>query len=314
MSPAHRRLLQRAVPVVVSLGLLGFLVTKFDIREILSEVDAHAAAVLLPCVLLWGAVTLGLEAVTLYRLFPARPASFTLGTAARIKCASYMLGIIHLALGGAGLTVLLRRSTGVTLGKAAGLVLLIMLTDLVVTLSAGVLGALFSAKGAAALGVGLLAAIAAAIAAIVLGVAVLRAPGRLGPLEAIRSLSVLVALRETPLARLIELALLRCVFVACFLAVGSSAFFAFDIPAPIPRMVAGMAFLALVGALPIAVSGLGTVQAASVYLFSDLAPAKTILAMSLVLSFSLTGLRLLMGLTFAREYAREAMAGAQEAA
>jgi hypothetical protein len=36
--------------------------------------------------------------------------------------------------------------------------------------------------------------------------------------------------------------------------------------------------------------------------------------MSLVLSFSLTSLRLLMGLAFAREFAREALAGAQEAA
>jgi hypothetical protein len=310
VTPA-RRLLQRALPVVVSLGLLGWLLASFDIRAILGAVDARVAAVLLPCVLVWGSVTLGLEAVSLYRLFPARPASFTLGTAARIKCASYMLGIIHLALGGAGLTVLLRRSTGVTLGKAAGLVLLIMLTDLVVTLSFGVLGAGFSAKAAAALPVGLLAAIAGAI---VLGVALLRAPVRMGPLEAIRSLSVFVALRETPLPRLLELLALRCLFVSCFLAIGGAAFVAFGIPAPIPRVIVGMAVLAVVGALPIAVSGLGTGQLAAVYLFRDLAPAETIIAMSLVLSFSLTGLRLLMGLTFAREFAREAMAEAQEAA
>ena len=310
MTPA-RRLLQRTLPVVVSLGLLGWLLASFDIRAILSAVDARVAAVLLPCVLVWGTVTLGLEAVSIYRLFPARPASFTLGTAARIKCASYMLGIIHLALGGAGLTVLLRKSTGVTLGKAAGLVVLIMLTDLVVTLSFGVLGAAFSAQAAAALPVGLLAAIAGAI---VLGVVLLRAPGRLGRLEAIRSLSVFVALRETPLPRLLELLALRCLFVACFLAIGGAAFIAFDIPAPIPRVIVGMAVLAVVGALPIAVSGLGTGQLAAVYLFRDLAPPETIIAMSLVLSFCLTGLRLSMGLTFAREFAREAMAEAQEAA
>jgi uncharacterized membrane protein YbhN (UPF0104 family) len=313
VTPA-RRLLQRTLPAVVSLGLLGWLLASFDIRAILGAVDARVAGVLLPCVLVWGTVTLGLEAVSIYRLIPARPASFTLGTAARIKCASYMLGIIHLTLGGAGLTVLLRRSTGVTLGRAAGLVVLIMLTDLVVTLSAGVLGAAFSPQAAAALGVGLLAAIVAGIAGIVVGVALLRAPGRLGPIEAIRSLSVFVVLRETPLARLLELAALRIVFVSCFLAIGGAAFVAFDIPAPIPRVIIGMAILALVGALPIAVSGLGTGQVAAVYLFRDLAPPETIIAMSLVLSFSLTGLRLLMGLTFAREFAREAMAEAQEAA
>ena len=123
-----------------------------------------------------------------------------------------------------------------------------------------------------------------------------------------------VALRQTPLARLLELAALRCVFVACFIAIGGAAFVAFDIDAGIARIVVGMAILAVVGALPIAVSGLGTGQVAAVYLFRDLAPAETILAMSLVLTFSLTSLRLLMGLTFAREFARQALAGAREVA
>jgi uncharacterized membrane protein YbhN (UPF0104 family) len=241
----------------------------------------------------------------------ARPSSFTLGTAARIKCASYLLGIIHLTLGGAGLAVLLRQRTGITLGQSAGVVLLIMLTDLVITLSAGALGATFSEAAASALPVGLLALMAAAL---IFGVAILRAPGSLGPIERIRSLSVFVALRQTPVARLLELVALRCVFVACFIAIGGAAFVAFDIQAGIPRIVVGMAILAVVGALPIAVSGLGTGQVAAVYLFRDLAPAETILAMSLVLTFSLTSLRLLMGLTFAREFARQALAGAREAA
>jgi uncharacterized membrane protein YbhN (UPF0104 family) len=306
-----RQLLQRALPPIVSLGLLAWLLASFDLRAIVGALDARVGLVLPPCVLLWGTTTLALEALSIHRMVPAPPASFTIWTAARIKCASYLLGIIHLALGGAGLTVLLRRATGVTLGRAAGVVVLIMLTDLVVTLSFGVLGAAYSTTAAEALPVGLLASLAGGI---VLAVALLRAPGSMGPIERIRSLSVFVALRETPLARLLELLLLRCVFVACFLAIGGAAFVAFDIPAPIPRIIVGMAILAVVGALPIAVSGLGTGQVAAVYLFRDLAPPETIIAMSLVLSFSLTSLRLLMGLTFAREFARQALAGAQEAA
>ena len=220
-------------------------------------------------------------------------------------------GIIHLTLGGAGLAVLLRQRTGITLGRSAGVVLMIMLTDLVITLAAGALGASFSQAAASALPVGLIAVIAAAL---VFGFGILRAPGSLGPIERIRSLSVFVALRQTPLARLLELVVLRCAFVACFIAIGGAAFVAFDIDAGIARIVVGMAILAVVGALPIAVSGLGTGQVAAVYLFRDLAPAETILAMSLVLTFSLTSLRLLMGLTFAREFARQALAGAREAA
>ena len=54
-------------------------------------------------------------------------------------------------------------------------------------------------------------------------------------------------------------------------------------------------------------SWLGTSQAAFVYLFADDAPAERLLAMSLVLSFGIIGLRAAMGLCFARELTREAL-------
>jgi hypothetical protein len=295
----------------VSLALLAWVLARFDRRAILAAVDAQVAVVLVPSVLVWGATTLALEALSIYRVLVAPPASFTIGTAARIKCASYLLGIIHLTLGGAGLAVLLRQRTGITLGESAGVVLLLMLIDLVITLCAGVIGASFSEAAAAALPVGALALIAAGL---VFGVALLRIPGSLGPIERIRALPVFVALRMITLPRLVQLVVLRTVFVSCFIAVGAAAFVAFGIEASASRIIVGMAILAVVGALPIAVSGLGTGQIAAVFLFRDLAPAETILAMSLVLTFSLTSLRLLMGLTFAREFARQALAGAREAA
>jgi uncharacterized membrane protein YbhN (UPF0104 family) len=256
-------------------------------------------------------VTLVLEAFSIRRLLPAPPASFTIWTAARIKCASYLLAIINYTLGGAGLAVLLRQRTGRPLAEAAGLVLLIALTDLVVTLLVGSLGAVFAQAGGPVLRVGVIAVIAAVL---VFAVALLRVPGSLGPIERIRSLAVFAALRDTPLPRLCELVVLRCLFSACFISVSGAAFFAFGIQPGIPRLVAGMMILAVVGALPIAVSGLGTGQVAAVYLFRDVAPAETILAMSLVLSFGMILLRLVMGLAFAREFARQALAGAREAA
>jgi hypothetical protein len=308
---ARRRWLQRALPGGVSLAALAWLLASFDLRAIVAALDVRVAVVLLPSLVAYGAATLVLEAVSIRRLLAAPPSSFTLATAARIKCASYLLGIVHMTLGGAGLAVLLRQRTGLALAECAGVVLLIMLTDLVITLAAGALGASLSETAGAALPVGAIALIAAAL---VFGVGILRAPGSLGPLERLRSLSVFVALRHTPIGRLLELALLRCAFVACFVAIGGAGFAAFGIAPGIPRVVVGMTVLAVVAALPIAVSGLGTGQIAAVYLFRDLAAAETIIAMSLVLSFGLISLRLAMGLVFAREFARQALAQAQEAA
>jgi uncharacterized membrane protein YbhN (UPF0104 family) len=313
-SPGSQRLrswLQRGLPVVVSLGALAWLLSTFDLRALFAVLDARVARVMLPALALYGASTLVIEALSIRRLLEAPPPSFTIWIAARIKCASYLLAVINYTLGGAGLAVLLRQRTGLSLGESAGLVLLIALTDLVLTLTFGALGVVAAQVDASALLVGLLALAAAGI---VFGFAIVRAPGSLGPLERIRSLAVFATLRRTPLARLCELVLLRCLFSVCFISVAGAAFLAFGVEIGPARLVGGVMALAIVGALPIAVSGLGTGQVAAVYLFSDLAPAETILAMSLVLSFGLIALRVLMGIVFAREFARRALVAAREAA
>ena len=305
-----RSWVQRGLPAVVSLGALAWLLSTFDLRSLLSSLDARVARVMLPALVLYGSATLVIEALSIRRLLEAPPPSFTIWMAARIKCASYLLAVINYTLGGAGLAVLLRQRTGLSLGASAGVVLLVALTDLVITLTFGTLGIVFAQAGVSVLLVGLLAVIAAGI---VFGVVILRAPGSLGPIERIRSLAVFATLRRTPLARLLELVLLRCLFSACFISIAGAAFLAFGVEIGIPRLVGGMMALAIVGALPIAVSGLGTGQVAAVYLFRDLATAETILAMSLVLSFGMIALRVLMGIVFAREFARRALNAAREA-
>ena len=67
-----------------------------------------------------------------------------------------------------------------------------------------------------------------------------------------------------------------------------------------------------VAGLPIAVAGLGTSQAAFVFLFRDYASQEALLAQSLVLSTGMLALRAGMGVAFAREFTREALRAARE--
>jgi uncharacterized membrane protein YbhN (UPF0104 family) len=310
-APRLKLWLQRGLPVAVTVGALVWLLSRFDLSAVVAAVDGRVIAVMVPALLGYGAATLVLEALSIRRVLDAPPPSFTLFTAARIKCASYLLAIINYTLGGAGLAVLLRQRAGISLAQAASVVGLIAIVDLVVVLGFGSLGAVSAAQaGGAGLRVGLALAI---IAGLVGGVAVLRAPFSLGPLERLRALAVFAAPRHTPLPRLLELFGYRCLFSVCFLSIAGAAFVAFDVEPPAARFVVGIAVLAVVGALPIAVSGLGTGQVAAVYLFRDFAPEETILAMSLVLSFGLILLRLAMGLVFAREFAQQAFAQARDA-
>ena len=297
-----RKFLQRVVPVVVSVAALTYVFADFDVR-VLSKLSWKIVLVMLPAVLGYGAVTLVIEAVSLMRLIDP-PASFTSLTAAKIKSASYLLGILNYALGGAALTILLRRRARLGLGESASVVVLISAVDLVVVIAFLSVGLAFAESGDAVVRTGVVTLVGIGFFG---GMLLLRMPHSLGPLERIRSLAIFDALRTTPADRLGQLLLLRAVFSVCFVAVGGASFAAFQVPIEIGRLVVGMMILAVIGALPIAVAGLGTGQIAAVYVFKDVAPPEMLITISLVLSGGLIAMRAALGILFAREYTREAL-------
>jgi len=145
------------------------------------------------------------------------------------------------------------------------------------------------------------------------GLLVLRSERSLGPLDWLRDLRVLRSVRDLPTPRLLELLGLRASFVAVFIALGGAALAAFDVRPPVHDVIVGFSAIALVSALPIAVAGLGTGQLAFVYLFRHSAGPETLLAASLALSAGLIVLRIAIGASFAREFARVALAEARGA-
>jgi len=298
-----RRFLQRALPVVVTAGSLGWVATRFDMGAVAAALTPRVFWILLPALALYGVMTLLLESASILGLLDRRPESFGAWTAARIKSASYLLAIVNYALGGAALTLLLARRAELGMGRAAGVVILIAFTDLAVVLSLGALG-LLGQSNALALHGGLVAL--GALTGLG-GFALLRFPGSLGPLERLRSLTIFDALRHASLHQLLRLAALRFIFSLCFIGVAAAAFAAFEVSVAPGLLVGGVMALALIGAIPIAVSGLGPGQVAAIAIFRDTAPPETLLAVSLILSAGLIALRAAMGLLFAREFTREAL-------
>lgn len=298
-----------ALPAVVSLAALFWVSRAIDVEKLASAVTWRVGALLVPAFLLYGALTLAIEALSILRLVRSAAPGFGLWTAARIKSASYLLAIVNYTLGAAALTVLLRRRAGIGLGRAASVVLVIGSVDLLILLSIAALsltvavGANFGNDARVALGV--LAAVGGA--GFFAGLALLRAPVPLGPLERLRSLAVLEALRTTPLRQLGELAVLRTAFVSSFMVLGVSAFRAFEIPVPLSELVVGLIVVGVISALPIAVAGLGTTQVAIVEYFGAHADDEVLFALSLVLNAGMILLRVAIGMLFAREFTREAL-------
>lgn len=303
-----RRFLQRALPALVTALSLGWVFTSFDMTQVGAALTPRVLWVLVPALFVYGAITLLIESLSILSLLEHRPSEFRGMTAARIKSASYLLQIVNYALGGAALTLLLSRRAEIGTGQAASIVLLIAVTDLSVVLTLGALG-LLGQSNAIALHGGLAAGAAALGLA---GFAVLRSPRSLGPLDRVRDFAVFDAIRHTPLPRIARLLGLRVVFSACFIGVAAAAFDAFQVSVEPALLVGGVMTLALIGAIPIAVSGLGPGQVAAVAIFSSCAPPETLIALSLVLSAGLIALRAAMGLIFAREFTREALRDSSE--
>ncbi len=303
------RALKWIVPVVVSVAAFGFLMSRIDLREVLRYVDVDVALVLIPAVLLYGAVSLWIEAESLNRLASESSRLLDKWTCARIKAASYPLGLLNYALGAGALTYLLRLRGRLGLSDAAGIVMLVALFDLGLLLVLSALGAAMLSTQTVALQAGVIVGGVLAIAA---GFAFLRTGISLGPLDRLRELELFRAARQTPAPKMVRLALLRLGFVASFIALCGAALAVFGIRVPLGDLVVGVAVVSLVASLPIAVAGLGTGQVAFVYMFRHWGSPEVLLASNLALSAALIVMRSSLGLFFAREYTREAFAAARE--
>lgn len=301
-----RRTLQWAVPIAVSVGVMALLLGRDDIDLIgvFASIKPSVARVLVPAFLVYVSVSLGIEALCLVRMSGVDRERFSYSTAARVKAASYLAYTLHYTLGVGALTVLLRRRAGLALGDAAGVVLVIAFYDLGVGLGLVTFGGLLLGTDTPGVRAGV---IGLAVAAILGGFAFLRAPFDLGPLEPLRGLSVFRAVRSAPLRALVELGVLRVSFALTFVALIGSALWAFGVSVPPSTLIVSTLFVALVSALPIAVAGIGTGNAAFVYAFRNYADAQTLLACSLAVAAGMIAFRSGMGLIFAREYAREAI-------
>jgi len=296
-------ILRWLLPFVGTGALLAYLLRRIQLRDALDAVTLESALVIVPVTLGYGCLSVWIDGVSLARLTRYAGRVADVATCARIKAASYALGLVNYAVGAAALAVLFRRRVGLGLAAAAGLVATVAITDLaMLILVTGTSTALFTTEAAA-----LRTSVAVTTIAVVFGgLAVLRAPVPLGPLERLRHLDLFRTVRSAPVSLLAELALLRIAFVLTFIAMGAGCLLAFGVHIPPGPLVAGMASIALIGALPIAVAGLGTVQLATIGLFSAYADDATLFAASLAMQVAMILVRAAMALVFAREFTREA--------
>ncbi|MCH2185288.1 flippase-like domain-containing protein, partial [Myxococcota bacterium] len=298
-----------SLPFVVSGALLTWVLSGVNLRGVLHHVTPTIALWLAPTLIVFLIVSLTLEAICLVWVISASHPFRNWVVAARIKAASYPLGLVNYALGAGATAVLLRRRAQMTLTEAAGAIFVIGLFDLG-ALIACVLG------GMAWLGtpdMGLRAGLIVLLGLLALGgLGALRTPISMGPIDRLRELEIFHDARTLPLSTLLKVGGVRLVFVCIFIMVVGVTLKAFGVDVPLADLTVNTSILLLVSTLPIAVAGIGTGQVVFVALFDSYANAETLIAASLTLSFGMIITRAVVGLAFAREFTAEALAAQTE--
>jgi hypothetical protein len=304
------KFLRWSIPFLISALLLAWVFQGMEWGELRDKLTFETVQVFGPALIAFLAVSLLIEAVCLVDVVSHSHHMPSLLVAARIKAASYPLGILNYALGIGAVTLLLRRRVGMSLQEAAGAVGVIGLFDLGSLIAIIAVGAALMGAETPGVQAGVLAAVAAAIG---IGFATLRAPFSLGWIDRLRDLPILHAARTLPLSVLVRLACLRLIFTGNFIALGWAVLAGFGVDGiPLLSLAVNISVLLVVAALPIAAAGLGTGQWVFVELFKPWADPATLLAASLTLSLGLIVTRAAIGLVFAREFTAEALAAQKE--
>lgn len=304
---------RRAAPWLVAAFCLGYAFEVVPFRACLAALRQARVELFFP--LAAGAVVLWflLESVAYARLFSRFNAPLSGRDARSLRALTYLLTVIHWHVAKAAVVLRLQATHGVGLMAGTSTLLLYqMLGVVVLALFAGV-GALLVPNMPGALEVAAAAlALAAGTSVALVG---LRSDWPRFPLlDELRALPLLQAHRRLELADVAAIGMLKTVYQLVFVLVYYFGLRAFGLAPSFFHVMVGTAVLQAVGSLPISPAGLGTQQAAMLFLFSDPAAkgadGPALLAFAFTLPITTMTLRALLACLYLGDLARPSSGGA----
>ncbi len=260
---------RRLAPWVLVIGILAYLFARVEF----AEVQASLARTSLPGILVFALA--GVLAIYLTDSFTFWVAiretishpKISYRQAAQLRGASYLLTLINFGVGQGSLIYFLRRRFGIPLKDGGAPILLaagVFFIVIAMTMGIGILaGALPQAEELRILGIVVIALVPIYLLLIHLK------PGWFARLP------VFSGLFRAGLGGTLRVGIARTAHVISLVTVHWGAMRLFGIQTPIEVALVGLPVVFIVGAVPIAPSGLGTTQAAAVALFSSYAPGAT---------------------------------------
>lgn len=292
--------LMRFTPWLVAAVVLWFLFHKVPLLAMWHALDHARFSVFLPVLLTTTILTFWLESSALAQLFSRFNAPLTAGEARSLRALTYLLTPINWNLGTGAMVLHLRTSKDIAAIESTSSLLFYSLID----------GLLLSAL----VFLGVLALPALPVLQAIGRCAAVLAGGHLGALIFCMSGDLkwrwVQRLKSLPLLRTPCLASwqdggvllgLRAIYFAVIVLSHWVTTATFDVHVPLSHMVVAVPIILLIGSLPITPGGLGTQQAATLFLFNPYGSEANILAFSLSAPVVSLLIRTLLGLFYLRD-------------
>jgi hypothetical protein len=295
------RLLRNLAPVAISVVALYLVYRRVPLADVGRALELAELRWFLPLMLVYFLGVLCSDSWALMQTLRLTLCRASFREIISIRAATYLLSLFNYHLGQGGLALYLSRKKDVTLAAAAGSILFMMGINLLMVMGVSAVGT-FAAGAPLPRTVSLLvAATMLALPVYLLMIALPTLPG----VSRLRQTTLFAPLFRAGLRGHALAALVRLPHV-CVMVVGHYlALRCFHVEVPVRDALAVLPLILLVGALPIAIQGLGPVQMASIVLLARFSTAATpamreaaVVAESLSLSSIFLLLQLLTGLLF----------------
>jgi uncharacterized membrane protein YbhN (UPF0104 family) len=290
-------------PWIVGLLLLAVVLWRVPVSETLQAVRLARLEVFLPLLTFACLAWFLIDAFAFKSLFGRFNTPLSFPEARELRALSYLATPIHWNVGRAAVIARLRARHQVPILEATSSMALYQTLDaLLVTL----LCALGLSQIGESDGFSTSAIFAAMLGGALVGyLALLRVHRRLpAPLDRLRAPSLHRSHRLATTRDLALLLALRLAYFVVLIAVYSAGTAAFGVELPLPLVIASVPIIQAIGALPISPAGLGTQQAAMLYLFAGYGPDAAILAFGLSYPLLCIVLRSLIGSVYLGRLAR----------
>jgi hypothetical protein len=286
---------KRLFPWLVGAGILVYLIWRIELNPLLNALTHADVALYIPVLITFIVLNFLADTQNMHALLKEPVGSITFHDSLIIRGASYLLMIIDYTLGMGSIVYYLKKYKNLSIFQGTGLMLFLSYTTHISLLLMAITGSVLAVDSPSSWLKQITMTCTFVLAIAIMLVILYKILPDKGFLKKIRQSVFVKIFIDSPARMYIINTVYRCGFYFTFILFFYIAVKAFNMDIPFLALVAYVPVILLIISIPISAFGLGTSQAAMLFLFKDYGEPAQIMAFSLTYSASIIVLRGIIG-------------------